>query len=158
MASYYRRKAIVKDVITKLKTISTANGFLTNMGAQVKYYHLQTIDPDKQTMLCDVQDKVLRSYEKQYVEKIIFEFKLGAATKDTTKDTLDDMVYDIEDCLNENLQFFKTKYGQFEYIIVDGDEPVLERSEKIYGEASVIVEVRHYIDPKYQFDERTYEV
>lgn len=153
-----RRQAITSDLKTKFGEITTANGYLTNIGNSVT--HWKTRLRDRGTVF-DFRDTSNRHNYNQsgYYAVLTLEIHLAYdsynGSEQSTYNQLQNMAHDVVKCLVDNRAYFLNKYEYWE-IQPQQDEVELELGDSHRGELSLTIDLVHMANEKFINDETVY--
>lgn len=152
-----KRQAIANDFITLAKTITTANGYFTNLATtDVSHWQNRTLSATK-TQYLDIKDGINEHQDGDdgtyQVINLRFEFGIKGSTLYTKATNL---IQDIYKAVYNSQSTFETKYGYFRILPVEDDFEIdFEKSEEIV-EGHVTFEVWHTAQNKWTIDTTNY--
>ncbi|RJP64399.1 MAG: hypothetical protein C4539_14565 [Ignavibacteriales bacterium] len=147
------RTAIALDIVAIIKTISIANGYLTNVDPEkVDHWNVDAYSNDDSEVINVKDKKVIHENGKQ---TLVIEIGLGAIKGTSTYDFITNRTLDIYNAVYKNISTFKNKYGYFVIRPVE-DELEIERNEKTRSESDIKFEVTYKVSEKWEPDNRSF--
>lgn len=143
-----KRQQIVLDIIEKLKSIKTGNGFNTNCGDIVEHWNkfIVPVENEESLNVCDEDTDFDSTTHNAHHKYLLINIELACAKKEESWVYATNIQADIYKCIGENINWFVDKYGSIKFEPA-GDSLEIILEDKIYAEGSVRIEVQYKTEP-----------
>ena len=151
-----KRQKIASVFIALAKTITAANGYLSNFAEdEISHWQNRTLDKDE-TQYLDFKDGINEHIDDEGVlETMEIKFEFGFRGTDLHTN-ITNMVQSVYKVIYDNQTSLETTFGYFRILPVEDDIEInFDKAEQI-AEGHVTFEATHSVTNKWQLDETVY--